>query len=150
MILSFAVAFSTVFLSPCELVSKTEAEQVLRGSVVDVPASEIGEETAPSCLWATAGRASEVKLSIWTKDELPVVGMADAAGYYAKLMAEDSGATPLDNVGTRAFSSFTVQRNGKSSGVIVVLKGERLFSFEFGHVRALDAKALVTRVIGRV
>lgn len=150
--MSFVVfaAAASLLTSPCDVISKSEAEKVLHGAAVDVPPEEMGEETAPSCLFATKGRAREMKISIWSKDELPVVGMPDAASYYAKLKADAAGAAAFANAGDKAFSSFAAERDGASSGVVVVLMGERLFSFEFGGVKPAEAKALVAQVMARL
>lgn len=146
---AFAIALNTV-VSPCDVVTRVDVERVLRATAVDVPASEIGEETAPSCQWSTAKRDAKVKVSIWSKDELPVVGMKDAASYFAKLRADEKGAVDLPRTGDQAFSSLVLYATGKSLGTIVVVKGERLFWFEFERVYARDAKAFVARVIARV
>ena len=146
----FAVFSAALVVSPCDVVTKIDVERVLRATAVDVPANEIGEETAPSCQWSTAKRDAKVKLSIWSKDELPVVGMKDAASYFLKLRAEEKSAIDLPDTGDHAFSSLNLRATGKALGTIVVVKGERLFTFEFERVYARDAKAFVTRVMGRV
>ncbi len=142
----FAAAVSAVIVSPCDVVTTREVEKLLHGRAVDVPASEMGEETAPSCLWATAGRRTEMKLSIWSKDELPVVSMPDAASYFAKLKAEEAGAIDLP-IGDRAFASVP---GDTVYGRIVVVKGERLFTFEYARVNAREAKAFAARVMARI
>ena len=102
MLYSLVLAAALSGAGPCALATTAEVEALLGAAAVDVPASEMGEETAPGCLWATAGRASEVKLTIWSQDELPVLDMPDAAAYFAKLHAEavSSGRVmPLGGVG---------------------------------------------------
>ncbi|MBP6013978.1 MAG: hypothetical protein KBA31_17255 [Alphaproteobacteria bacterium] len=143
----FAAAMSAaVIVSPCDVVSKQEVEKLLHGRAVDLPSSEIGEETAPSCLWATAGRHTEMKLSIWSKDELPVVSMPDAASYFVKLKAEEAGAIDLP-IGDRAFASAP----GRDVyGRIVIVKGEKLFTFEYARVNAREARAFAARVMSRI
>ena len=64
--------------APCDLASQAEIEKLLDAPIVAVPATEIGEETAPACLWATGQRQNEVKLTIWSEEELPVLNMLDA------------------------------------------------------------------------
>ncbi len=146
----FAAALSAAFVSPCDVATDADAVALLHTAPVPVPASEMGEETAPSCLWATKGRASEVKISVWSQDELPVVGMADASAYYAKRWADAVSPSALTNTGDRAFASFSEPLEGKSSGEIVVLMGERLVTFEFAAVTASDAMAYVAAVMGRL
>ena len=143
----FSAVLGATIVSPCDVVTKGEVEKLLRGRAVDVPASEMGEETAPSCLWATAGRHTEMKLSIWSKDELPVVSMPDAASYFAKLKAEEEGAVDLPKVGDSAFASVP---NGGVYGRIVVVKGERLFTFEYARVNAQEARKFAARVMARI
>lgn len=145
-----AAALSTVFVSPCDVATDADAVALLHTAPVPVPSSEMGEETAPSCIWATKGRASEVKISVWSQDELPVVGMADAAAYYAKRKADAEAATAVADTGDQAFASFSAPIKGKSSGEVVVLMGERLVTFEFGDVRAKEANAFVAAVMGRL
>jgi len=51
-----ALLYSLVFAAalngagPCALATTVEVEAVLGAVAVDVPASELGEETAPSCV----------------------------------------------------------------------------------------------------
>ena len=142
----FSAVLGATIVSPCDVVTKGEVEKLLRGRAVDVPASQMGEETAPSCLWATAGRHTEMKLSIWSKDELPVVSMPDAASYFAKLKAEEKGAVDLP-IGDRAFASAP---DGDIYGRIVVVKGERLFTFEYARVNAREAQKFASRVMARI
>jgi hypothetical protein len=146
----FAAALSTAFVSPCDVATDADAAALLHTAPVPVPASEMGEETAPSCIWATKGREREVKISVWSPDELPVVGMADAAAYYAKRKADAEAAVAVPNTGDQAFASFSAPRKGVSSGEIVVLMGDRLVTFEFGSVREAQAKAYVAAVMKRL
>lgn len=84
-------------------------------------------------------------------EELPVVGMKDAAGYYERLKSEQAGGREIPGVGDRAFERFATLASGeRSSGVIIVLKGERLFVFDFGRVREADAKAFAARTMERL
>ncbi|MFM9862775.1 MAG: hypothetical protein ACKVRO_04130 [Micropepsaceae bacterium] len=145
-----AAALSTAFVSPCDVATDADAAALLHTAPIPVPASEMGEETAPSCIWATKGRASEVKISVWSPDELPVVGMADAAAYYAKRKADAEAATVVADTGDQAFASFSAPRKGLSSGEVVVLMGDRLVAFEFGSARASEAKAYVAAVMRRI
>jgi hypothetical protein len=147
----FAAALSTVWISPCDVVAAAEAERVLGQASVPVPAEEMGEETAPSCIWATAHRVNEVKISVWSEAELPVVGMKDAASYYAKMKLDIKEGRDLPGLGERAFSVFVVApAPGEATGSIVVLKGDRLITFEFVRVKEVRAKAFVAAVMGRL
>ena len=151
-LLSGGAAFASP--APCDLATKIEVEQVLGGAAVAVPSSEIGEETAPMCLWATAGRTSEVKLTIWSQDELPVLDMPDAATYFLKLHADAVAATrvtPLAGLGERAFAAdLSPKASMKADGSIVVLKNGRVIVFDFTDVLSRDAQAFAALVIGKL
>ena len=54
----------------------------------------------------------------------------------------------VSGVGDRAFERFGVGARG--AGTVVVLKGARLFVFDFAGVRAADARAFVAQIIARV
>lgn len=155
MILSaiLAAALSTASVSPCDLATTDEAENVLGGSVVDVPASEMGEETASYCLWATAGRAAEIKLMVWGQDELPVLNMPDAGTYFLKLHAEavaSGRVMPLGGLGEKAFAADLYPKaNGKADGAIVVLKAGRVFVFDCKDVVSRDAQTFAKSVMAR-
>ena len=148
MSLVFAAAVSAAFAGPCEAVTAAEAERVLGEASVPVPLELMGEETAPSCIWATAGREKEVKISVWSEAELPVVGMKDAAAYYAKMRADTTGAKEMAGLGDKAFVVFDGQK--AASGLVAVLKGDRLITFEFGRVDLVQAKVFVAAVMGRL
>jgi hypothetical protein len=145
-----AAALSAAFVSPCDVATDADARLLLHLEPVPVPSSETGEETTPSCIWATKGRAREVKISIWSQDELPVVEMPNAAAYFAKRKADAVSATIVPNTGDRAFASFSVPSKGTSYGEFVVLMGDRLVTFEFFDVRADQARAYVALVMGRL
>lgn len=128
---------------PCGVAAPDDVKRVLGGAIVPVPADEIGEETAPYCLWATAGRRAEIKLTIWSKAELPVLDMPNAETYFVKLEAEAQarqGFALLDGFGARAF---------ETDGTIVMLKAERLIVLDFVGVRAEHARWLVGRMAAR-
>ena len=151
LLLSGALSPST---GPCGLATSSEVERVLGGAAVEVPASEIGEETAPGCLWASASREVEIKLTIWSADELPVLGLKDARSYFAKLKAEfaaQDGIVALADVGEQAFAAdFTPMATMKANGTIVVLKSGRVIVFEFSSVFARDAHGFAANVVGRI
>jgi hypothetical protein len=148
------LAMSLGVASPCDLPSSAEVEAVLAGAAVPVPADQIGEETAPVCLWATAGRASEVKLTIWSDNELPVVSMPDAAAYFLKLHADAATGgrvMPLAGLGERAFAAdLNPKASGKADGSIVVLKGGRVIVFDFTDVISRDAQVFAGLVAERL
>ncbi len=148
-----AMLSAAATLGPCDVAATDEVERVLGGAAVDVPASEMGEETAPYCLWATAGRAAEIKLSIWGQDELPVLDMPDAGTYFLKLHSEAAAAgrvMPLGGLGERAFAADLYPKaNGKADGTIVVLKAARVFVFDCKDVVSRDAQAFAASVMAR-
>lgn len=154
MIHSLVLAAALSGAGPCALATAVEVEAMLGAVAVDVPASEIGEETAPYCLWATAGRASEVKLEIWSNEELPVLDMPDAEAYFAKLHAEavpGGRVMPLGGLGERAFASDLYPKaSGKADGSIVVLKDGRVMVFDFVNVASREAQAFAASVAGRL
>jgi hypothetical protein len=147
---------SAVFASdgPCSLARDDEVLRVLRGAVVEVPADQMGEETAPYCLWATAGRKVEVKLTIWSRDELPVLNLTDAESYFVKLEAAFRGegrVVALDGFGARAFEAgFAEAETQAANGTIVILKSGRVSIFDFSNVAVRDARAFAVRVAGRL
>ena len=140
--------------SPCEAPSNDEVERLLGGTIVAVPASEMGEESAPSCLWATAGRANEVKITIWSADELPVVDMPDAASYFLKLHGDATAGgrvMPLAGLGERAFvADLYTKATMKADGSIVVLKDGRVIVFDFTDVNSREAQGFAATVVGRL
>jgi hypothetical protein len=128
---------------PCALADHDDVERVLGGAIVPVPVDEIGEETAPYCLWATARRKAEIKLTIWSEAELPVLNMPDAETYFLALEADARtrpGFVLLDGFGARAFEADTA---------IVLLKNGRVIVVDFTGVRAENARWLVGRVAAR-
>jgi hypothetical protein len=125
---------------PCTLVADDDVMRVLGGAIVPVPVEEIGEETAPYCLWATAGRRREIKLTIWSEVELPVLNLADAESYFVRLEAEARerpGFVYLDGFGARAF---------EADGTIVLLKTGRVIVVDFTRVRPEHMRWLVARM----
>jgi hypothetical protein len=151
--LVLATALSTGVASPCDLASAGDVLAVLGRVPVAIPSSEIGEETAPMCLWATAHRAQEIKLSIWSTDELPVLDLRDAESYFVKLEAEahaGGGLTPLDGMGVRAFATgLRAPPGARASGTVVVLKNERLYVFDYSDVVGDEALAFAARMTAR-
>ena len=154
MLHSLVLALVLSGADPCALATAAEAEVVLGAVAVDVPASEMGEETAPYCLWASAGRANEVKVTIWSEAELPVLDMPDAAAYFAKLHAQavpGGRVMPLAGLGERAFASDLYPKaSGKADGSIVVLKEGRVLVFDFVNVASHEAQTFVASAVGRL
>jgi hypothetical protein len=147
---ALSLALASALASPCDVATTADVERLLGASAVDVPADEIGEETAPSCHWRDAKRYARVSVAIWSTDELPVVGQTTAAGYFDRLKADTREARTITGMGERAFSAFVgVSSRGRSSGAIVVLKGERVFVFDFSRVREDEARRFAAAVIAR-
>ncbi len=151
--LFFAAVLTGAAVNPCDLATADEVHRVLGGSTVDVAPSEIGEETAPYCLWATAGYPAEIKLTVWGQDELPVLDMPDAAAYFMKLHSEAAASgrvTPLGGLGERAFAADLYPKaTGRADGTVVVLKAGRVFVFDFKDVVSRDAQAFAASVMAR-
>lgn len=139
--------------APCDLVTKVEVQRILRGPAVPVPADQLGEQTAPYCLWSSAGRAVEAKLEIWSQDELPVLDLKDARAYFDKLKAQavqEGPLTHLPGVGDAAFQTgFKIKASPGQSGRIVVLKGESLLLFEFDNVMSAEAADFARAAVSR-
>jgi hypothetical protein len=150
LVAALSLALTSAVASPCDVATKAEVERVLGASAIDVPADEIGEETAPSCHWTDAKRYARVSVAIWGADELPVVGQTTAAGYFEKLKGDTREGRRIAGVGERAFSAFVgVSPRGRSSGAIVVLTGERVFVFNFSRVREDEARSFAAAAIER-
>jgi hypothetical protein len=151
MLLAVALSFAlNAVASPCAVATEAEVERLLGASAIYVPPEEIGEETAPSCHWTDAKRYARVSVAIWGADELPVVGKATAADYFDTLKADTREARTLTGMGERAFHALVaVSARGLSSGAIVVLKGERLFVFDFTRVREDEARSFAAAAIAR-
>jgi hypothetical protein len=129
---------------PCSLAGTDEVERALGGREVPVPVDQIGEETAPYCLWATTRRKAEIKLTIWSANELPVLNMPDAESYFMRLEAEARQEPEyhwFDGLGVRAF---------EADGTIVLLKTGRVIVFDFEGVPRASAVAFVTAVAPRL
>ncbi len=125
---------------------------MLHGRTVPVPANQIGEETAPYCLWATKGRAREIKVSIWSADELPVLGLRDAESYFVNLEAEamrDDSFRYVDGFGLRAFEAGFSSAGRPSDGTIVILKGGHVLVLDFVGVDVREARPFAALVATR-
>jgi hypothetical protein len=65
------------------------------------------------------------------------------------MKADTTGAAAMPGLGDQAFAMFD-GGNKAASGLVAVLKGDRLITFEFGRVNQREAKAFVTAVMGRL
>lgn len=132
---------------PCERAEPADIKALIGGPAVPVPSEEMGEETAPGCMWSTRHREREVKLTVWSKDELPVLDLPDAIAYFEKLISEaraSGSAENLPSLGSRAFiSSFKSKPGQETQGQIVVLKEDRLFVFDFMRTTRGPERAFV-------
>lgn len=157
----FAAISATLFLSgvvsepvgPCALATNTEVERLLGGVAVDVPVDQIGEATAPFCLWASEGRRVEARVTIWSADELPVLNLPDAESYFSKLRQEyaTESVKYVEGLGERAFEAeFVASAAMRASGTLVVLKTGRVAIFEFVNVFPAEAHAFAATVIGKL
>jgi hypothetical protein len=149
-ILSLATLAASVAL-PCDLATPADVAALIGGPAVVVPSDEMGEETAPGCMWSTRHREREVKLTVWSKDELPVLGLPDARSYYDKQLVDARGFGPVEEIpslGDRAFvTGFAAKPGAKSTGLIVVLKDERLFVFDFSATTVGTERAFVAKLM---
>jgi hypothetical protein len=137
----------------CALATAAEAEKVLGSSAIDVPPDQIGEETAPTCLWASEGRRAEAKVTVWSADELPVLGLSDAPSYFSKLRQQyaTEAIRYLEGLGERAFEAeFVPAAAMRASGTIVVLKADHVVVFEFVNVVPAGAHNFVANVVERL
>jgi hypothetical protein len=123
----------------CELASTKAAAAVLGAPHKAMTPAEMGEETAPMCMWATADRRRSVKLQVWSKDELQVIGIYDAKTYYDKLHAEygknGGKVKPVDGANQPAFYVENVRAiKNMNYGSVVILRGERIVIADFVRV----------------
>lgn len=123
----------------CELASSKSAAAVLGAPHKPMGPTEMGEETAPMCMWATADRRRSVKLQVWSKDELQVIGIYDAKTYYEKLQKDYSqNGGKVEAIAASAEPAFFVEnkraiKNG-NFGSVVILRGERIVIADFVRV----------------
>jgi hypothetical protein len=140
-------AFLLAALSPvraetpdvCELASTKTAAAVLGAPHKAMTPEELGEETAPMCMWATADRRRSVKLQVWSKDELQVIGIYDAKSYYEKLQkdyTQNGGKVkPIADAPEPAFFVENVRAiKNMNYGSVVILRGERIVIADFVRV----------------
>lgn len=123
----------------CQLASPKTAAAVLGAPHKPLSPEEMGEETAPMCMWATADRRRSVKLQVWSKDELQVIGFYDAKSYFEKLQkdyAKNGGKVAA--IQGAAEPAFFVENTraikNMNFGSVVFLRGERIVIAEFIRV----------------
>lgn len=140
-------------VGPCALATQAEVETLLGGAPVNVPPDQIGEETAPYCLWASEGRRVEAKVTVWSVDELPVLNLPDAESYFSKLRREyaTESVKYVEGLGERAFEAeFVASAAMRASGTLVVLKTGRVAVFEFVNIVPAEAQAFAANVTSRL
>ncbi len=144
-----SLALAAIASAPCGLPTPEEIERLLGGPAIHVPPTEIGEETAPFCLWATDHRQREIKLEVWSKDDLQVLGLRDADAYYARLKTTEAGVPEnLAGAGERAFVSGLKPDAGMmASGRIVIQSRGRLYLFTFTSVRSGSERLFVQHIM---
>lgn len=135
---------------PCELLTTAQIEKALGGKSVDIPTSEVGEETAPYCVWATKGSVRKIKVEYWSMDQLPVLDMPSAQAYFDKLKADyaNEKVTVIGDLGEAAFATGFMPGAARSDGTIVVLKAERTIVFWFQQINQVDATTFAATLIG--
>lgn len=123
----------------CELASAKAAETTLGAPIKPMTAEEMGEETAPMCMWATADRRRTVKLQVWSKTELQVIGVYDAQEYFKKLQkdyAKNGGKVqPIAPAAEPAFYIENIRAMKNTNyGSVVMMRGDRIVIAEFVRV----------------
>jgi hypothetical protein len=123
----------------CELASSKSAAAVLGAPHKPMTPEEMGEETAPMCMWATADRRKSVKLQVWSKDELQVIGIYDAQSYFDKLQKDylrnGGKIRTIEGASEPGFYVENVRAIKKMNyGSVVVLRGERILIADFVRV----------------
>jgi hypothetical protein len=123
----------------CDLASTKSAAAVLGAPHKAMTPEEMGEETAPMCMWATADRRRSVKLQVWSKDELQVIGIFDAKSYYDKLQADYSkNGGKVQMIAGAPEPAFFIENKraikNMNYGSVVILRGERIVIADFVRV----------------
>lgn len=148
-LMSAGAAFAS---DPCTLATKAEVKHALGGSIVPIPTSEIGEETAPYCVWATKAMERMIKIEIWSDAELPVLDLPNASAYYEKLKADNANDNLLaiGDVGEAAFGASFTPGEPRSDGMIVVLKAKRVIVIWYTQINQVDAITFASKVASRL
>lgn len=123
----------------CQLASSKAAAAVLGAPHKPMSPEEMGEETAPMCMWATADRRKSVKLQVWSKDELQVIGFYDAKSYFDKLQKDYAkNGAKVEAIAGAAEPAFYIENKrtikNMNFGSVVFLRGERIVIAEFVRV----------------
>ncbi len=151
--LLFGSAVARDARSPCKLATKAEVRAILRATPVPVVPGEVGEETAPYCLWTTGVDGARVKLEIWSPDELAVLGFPAAKPYFLKRQRDAlaNGGIRLRALGDAAFGTWSHGR-GRSIGAseIGALKRGRVLIFTFDRVSPARAETFARAVARRL
>ncbi len=140
-VLAFAIPsqVSAQTTDVCALASPNAAVAVLGAPHKPMSAEEMGEETAPMCMWATADRRRSVKLQVWSKTELQVIGIYDAKSYFDKLQKDyTKNGGKVEAIAATAEPAFFVEnkraiKNG-NFGSVVILRGEQIVIADFVRV----------------
>lgn len=123
----------------CELASTKTAAAVLGAPHKPMTPEEMGEETAPMCMWATADRRRSVKLQVWSKTELQIIGIYDAKSYFDKLQTDyTKNGGKVETIANAAEPAFFVENKrtikNMNYGSVVILRGERIIIADFVRV----------------
>ena len=123
----------------CELASTQAAAAVLGTTAHPMRPGEMGEETAPYCMWATQDRRRSVKLQVWSKAELQVIGIYDAKDYFEKLQKDYvKNGGKVEPIAKSPEPAFFVenrrQMKNMNYGSVVLLRGERIMIADFVRV----------------
>jgi hypothetical protein len=140
-------AFSSALASPvsadaedvCALASSKAAAAVLGAPHKPMSPGEAGQESAPTCMWATADRRRSVKLQVWSKAELQVIGIYDAKSYYDKLQKDYSqNGGKVEAIAGASEPAFYIENKramkNMNFGSVVILRGDRIVVADFVRV----------------
>lgn len=139
-------------LDVCSLARNEDVRALLEGERVAVPANQLGEATAPYCLWATNGRMTEMTLEIWSPEDLEAVLQTDPQSYYEKRW-HDAGSVRQDwpGAGDAAYyAAFEGDDPANSVVEIVVRQGDLILVFNATRITTTKALAFAKTVSGRV
>lgn len=91
------------------------------------------------CMWATADRRRSVKLQVWSKTELQIIGIYDAKTYFDKLQKDyTKNGGKVETIANAAEPAFFVENKrtikNMNYGSVVILRGERIIIADFVRV----------------
>jgi hypothetical protein len=138
--------------SPCETATPEEVRTLIGSEPVDVPADQLGEATVPYCLWATAGRTREMKVEVWSAEDMEAILQTDPQTYYEKLW-HDAGSvrTEWSGAGDAAFYSPYESPEGTERAIsIVVRKDDRIILFDGQNLDPDAALKFAARISTRM